>query len=124
YNRRLFVDTTGEDLRGEDVLMPASSKSKYIAARFHLRFHLHPKVSATLQAGGSSVLLVSHSGHGWQFRFAPQADQILKIEESVFMGDDGIPQRCQQISIGGTLQPKDTQMKWAMRYVGRIGRRR
>ena len=40
------------------------------------------------------------------------------------MGDDGIPQRCQQIAIAGTLQPKDTQMKWAMRYVGRIGRRR
>ena len=124
YNRRLFVDTAGEDLRGEDVLMPASSKSKYIAARFHLRFHLHPQVSATLQGGSSSVLLVSHGGHGWQFRFAPQADQILKIEESVFMGDDGIPQRCQQIAIAGTLQPKDTQMKWAMRYVGRIGRRR
>ena len=45
YNRRLFVDTTDEDLRGEDMLMPASSKSKYIAARFHLRFHLHPQVS-------------------------------------------------------------------------------
>ena len=104
--------------------MPASSKSKYIAARFHLRFHLHPQVSATLQSGGSSVLLVSHGGHGWQFRFAPQADQILKIEESVFMGHEGIPQRCQQIAIAGTLQPKDTQMKWAMRYVGRIGRRR
>ena len=124
YNRRLFVDTAGEDLRGEDMLMPASSKSRYIAARFHLRFHLHPQVAATLQAGGSSVLLVSRGGHGWQFRFAPQADQILKIEESVFMGDAGIPQRCQQISIAGTLQPKDTQMKWAMRYVGRIGRRR
>ena len=81
-------------------------------------------MTATLQAGGTSVLLVSRNGHGWQFRFAPQADLVLNIEESVYMGEAGIPQRCQQITIAGTLQPRDTQIKWAMRYVGRIGRRR
>ncbi|CAI8405348.1 MAG: hypothetical protein CBD03_02250 [Rhizobiales bacterium TMED143] len=124
YHRRLFVDASGEDLRGEDLLMPASVKHEYRAARFHLRFHLHPQVTATLQAGGTSVLLVSRNGHGWQFRFAPQADLVLNIEESVYMGEAGIPQRCQQITIAGTLQPRDTQIKWAMRYVGRIGRRR
>ena len=90
YNRRLFVDTTGEDLRGEDMLMPASSKANIsphvsICAFICTRRFRHPASRRFQRIAGvawRSWLAVSLCA-------ASRPD--LKIEESVFMGDDGIP---------------------------------
>jgi uncharacterized heparinase superfamily protein len=89
-----------------------------------LRFHLHPKVKASLQGGGNAILLLTPAGHGWQFRLASDATGGLRIEESVYMGQSGVPQRCQQITVRGRLAHGDTLMRWALRYAGRqTGRR-
>ncbi len=124
HNRRIFMDTLGEDVRGEDLLLTDMNHHQDKGARFHLRFHLHPNVNASLQGGSGSVLLLTQSGHGWQFRMVADNDFEMSIEDSVYMGRRGVPQRCQQILVTGVLGHADTLLRWALRYVGRQRRRR
>lgn len=120
HNRRFFIDALGEDIRGEDLLLADMNQVARDGARFHLRFHLHPDIRATGQSGGNNVLLLGRSGHGFQFRMAGPADTTqLRIEESVYMGRDGIPQATQQLAIYGVLGHTDTLIQWALRYAGK-----
>ena len=123
HNRRFFVDAAGEDIRGEDLLLADMNHVAHEGAPFHLRFHLHPHVRASLQSGGDAVLLLTASGHGWQFRLGSEATTAMRIEESVYMGRNGIPQRSQQLAVSGQLGHNDTLIRWALRYAGRSGRR-
>ena len=124
HNRRFFVDAAGEDIRGEDLLLADMNHRPREGAGFHLRFHLHPQVKANLQGSGDAVLLLTPAGHGWQFRLASDATSAIAIEESVYMGHSGIPQRCQQLAIAGRLAHGDTLIRWALRYAGRQAVRR
>ncbi len=124
HNRRLFMDARGEDIRGEDLLLPDKASPVRHGAGFHLRFHLHPNVRASLQSGGQSILLITAGGQGWQFRMAGEENTSLRIEDSVYMGESDAPKRCQQIAISGTLSQKDTLIRWGLRYAGRTGRKR
>ena len=123
HNRRLFIDAKGEDIRGEEALLPAAEGSLPIGAPFHLRFHLHPNVTARLQSGGTAILLLTGSGHGWQFRTQANAPSRLDIEESVYMGRRGIPQRSWQIIIRSELTKGDNIVRWGLRYAGKSGNR-
>ncbi|MEL0071876.1 MAG: heparinase II/III family protein [Rhodobiaceae bacterium] len=124
HSRRLFMTVTGDDIRGEDLLMPGMGSTPSIDAPFHLRFHLHPEVSAGLQRNGGSILLVTPGGHGWQFRAAGEAPIDIGLEDSVYMGRYGRPQRSRQITISASLGKADTLVRWALRYSGRMSRRR
>lgn len=124
HNRRLFIDARGEDFRGEDLLLADMNHDAAEGAPFHLRFHLHPEVTASLQSGGDAVLLLTPSGHGWQFRTGNDSSTQLRLEESVYMGHNGVPQRSQQLAIRGQLGHTDTLIRWALRYAGRRGKRR
>lgn len=120
HNRRFFIDAQGEDIRGEDLLLADMNHDARAGAGFHLRFHLHPDIRATGQSGGNNVLLLGRSGHGFQFRMAGSSEATqLKIEESVYMGRDGVPQRAQQLAIYGVLGHTDTLIQWALRYAGK-----
>lgn len=124
HNRRIFMDTLGEDIRGEDILLHEAGHPIAHGTPFHVRFHLHPSVHSSLQAGGGGVLLVTGGGHGWQFRVGDEKNTGLAIEESVYMGHSGVPQRCQQITITETITGRDTLIRWGLRYAGRTRRRR
>ena len=124
HNRRFFIDAQGEDVRGEDLLLADMHHQPREGAPFHLRFHLHPDVTANLQSGGDAVLLMSPSGHGWQFRIGLQDGLALRLEDSVYMGRNGVPQRAQQIAIQGRLLHADTLIRWALRYAGKAAKRR
>jgi len=124
HSRRLFMTVSGEDIRGEDLLMPGVGVSPANNAPFHLRFHLHPDINAGLQRGGGAILLVTPGGHGWQFRAAGEAPIDIVIEDSVYMGRYGRPQRSRQITISASLGKADTLVRWALRYSGRMNRRR
>jgi uncharacterized heparinase superfamily protein len=82
------------------------------------------RARALAEGGGQSVLLITASGQGWQFRMAGEENTSLQIEDSVYMGESDVPMRCQQIAIGGTLSENDTLIRWGLRYAGRTGRRR
>lgn len=103
--RRIYVGTSGEDVRGEDALEGPAGHS------FAIRFHLHPTVQASLIQQGQAVLLALPSGGGWRLRASGGS---LSLEESIYAGRGEEPRRTQQIVITGTTSADQTIVKWAL----------
>jgi uncharacterized heparinase superfamily protein len=118
HRRRLFLDESGNDVRGEDTLAAVhSGRGRRKAAKredltFAARFHLHPAVTAGMQED-DSVLLQLPGGNDWRF---VAAGGTVSVEESVYLGN-GEPRRCRQIVITGILGKEDEEavVKWALR---------
>jgi uncharacterized heparinase superfamily protein len=106
HRRRLFLAASGDDLRGEDCLDGRGGE------RFAIRFHLHPEVQANLAQGGTTVLLRLPKGGGWRLRV--QGAQV-SLEDSVYLGLAGEPQRSQQVVLSGPVAGPNTLVKWALK---------
>ena len=104
-SRALFLAAHGTDLRGEDRLVGTGG------ARFTIRFHLHPKVKASLLGDGHGILLRLSGNDVWRFRTS--ADDI-KLEESVYLGHGADVRRTEQIVISGPLSGNGALVKWAL----------
>jgi uncharacterized heparinase superfamily protein len=113
--RRLYMAADGTDLRGEDRLVRAGSRSRSGRA-FAVRFHLHPEVQASLVQDGASVLLRTPSGAGWQLRASGGS---LDLNESIYAGRAGERRRCEQAVVTGPIGPDDTIVKWAIRRIAK-----
>jgi len=115
HRRRLYLAAGGDDLRGEDVLTysggPGVRPSEAV-----IRFHLHPRVSASVVQNGAAALLRTASGTGWRLRSAGGA---LQLQESVYFGERGILQRCRQLVLatpaGSARDDGSLTIKWALR---------
>ena len=136
HERRLWLAETGEDLRGEDALLPLGTETAALLDRadedgkgaqwrwrrgrprtFHLRFHLHPRVTASLVQNGTAVLLRLPSGAGWRF----QADGgNISVQDSVYVGT-GEVKRSSQIVVTGGVNAKGPRpgavVRWSFRRV-------
>jgi uncharacterized heparinase superfamily protein len=110
--RRLFLAHDGHDLRGEDRLVPGGGEMGYGVAPFVIRFHLHPKVQASLLYGGSAVLLRTQSGAGWRLR---AAGATLAVADSLYLGNGLDMRRSQQITLSGETDGAGATVKWALR---------
>lgn len=114
HQREIFVAAGGGDVRGEDRLYDAGRRGGNAAGHeFAIRFHLHPAVKATLSQDGRSVLVMLPNRSGWKFtaRGAPPA-----LEESVYFDGRNVPQRTQQIVLGGPVE-QSANVKWAFRLL-------
>ncbi len=105
HRRKLYLDSSGEDFRGEDVVEGAGGKN------FCLRFHLHPGVHVSQAEGKSSILFKLAHGDGWQFQASGGS---ISLEESVYLGGLGEPRRSEQIVISGPLYGDGAQIKWRL----------
>ncbi len=103
--RRLYLNAAGDDLRGEDRLEGPGSAS------FALRFHLHPEVQARLAQSGNTVLLRLPKGGGWRLR-AKGAE--VRLEQSVYLGQEGVIRRSEQIVLAGRCEPGGAVVRWAL----------
>ncbi|MFO1152836.1 MAG: heparinase II/III family protein [Rhodospirillales bacterium] len=112
HRRRLYLDATGCDLRGEDSLEGRGKGNP----PFRLRFHLHPAVSAAVAEDGRSVLLKTPGG-GWRFLCVGGA---LALEDSAYLGRSDRPEKAHQIVVSGSVGNGDAgvQLKWALRRQG------
>ena len=115
HHRRLFLDATGDDLRGEEKLEGGSA-----GLAFALRFHLHPQVQATLAQGGGAALLKLPRGGGWRVR-AKGAE--ISLEPSVYLPAAGPPRRSLQLVLSGQTEAGGTQVQWALQREGRQAKR-
>lgn len=112
HRRRLYLSETGEDLRGEDTLEPATDAA-VPGREFTIRFHLHPSVQVSLIQNGAAALLRLPSGQGWRLR---AAGGVLELAESIYLGQGEEPRRSQQIVItGATADQGGAVVKWALR---------
>ena len=110
HRRRLYLAAGGQDLRGEDRLVPGRSDA--LEREFRIRFHLHPAVKASLVEDGTQVLLGLKSGEGWRFR---ASGARAAIEESIYLGRRDNIRRTEQVVLSGRLAGDHVAVKWAFR---------
>lgn len=104
HHRTLYLTAAGDRLTGEDVLSGTGGHE------FTVRFHLHPKVRASLVTGGDAILLRTATGEGWRFKATGGA---IDLEESVYWATGtGGPRRSSQIVVAGTTQGGATTVRW------------
>ncbi len=101
HTRSVYLDASGSDVRGEDVLTGGRSQP------FSVRFHLYPDVRASMVEGGGEVIVKPPKGRGWRFT----TRDPVRLEESVSFFD-GRQHRSQQIVILGNHEPAATTVKW------------
>lgn len=109
HTRRLYLDSDGEDFRGEELL------SRNVAIKplpVTLRFHLHPSVKASMVENKTAILLRLPSGSGWVFKMQG-GDAAL--EESVYCADGFTVRKTTQIVIRAEMDDLSLQMKWAIK---------
>lgn len=115
HARRLFLDRTNDQLRGEDRLEPtgagAGRRDKRRYAGFTVRFQLHPDARASLARDNKSVLIKGPSHVGWWLRSdAPE----VSIESSLHH-EDGAARRTTQVVLRGQAR-SDTggRIRWKL----------
>ncbi len=101
HQRRLFLGADGDDLRGEDTVTAGAGQRM---PDWVLRFHIHPKVKASLSRDGKSVLMMTPGKEGWSF-IANKA--VLSLEKSIYAGQKGHRQATEQI----VVRPDPTMTK-------------
>lgn len=109
HTRRIFLDSKGEDLRGEDLCV------RNIAIKplpILLRFHLHPLVKASMIDNHSKILIRLPTGSGWMFQCSAGK---IELEDSIYCGDGFRLRKSQQICISVPMDDLNLQIQWAFK---------
>jgi uncharacterized heparinase superfamily protein len=117
HERRLYLDHTADELRGEDQLVTAGAAPAKPGKRpvfLTVRFQLHPDVKASLALDHKSVLLQprgAKAGAGWWMRNdAPE----VSLEPAVRLAE-GRPQQTNQIVMRCLLGRDGTaRIRWKL----------
>ncbi|HEX3888270.1 MAG TPA: heparinase II/III family protein [Phenylobacterium sp.] len=115
HERRLYLDTITDELRGEDSLVPLKARGGPDGRRFVpfvVRFHLHPQVSALIARDKKGVLLKAEGDElGWWLRHDAQD---VTLEPSV-CHQDGQLRHGQQIVLRGQARlDAVTKLRWKL----------
>jgi len=100
HERFVSLSADGNTLDGEDVFLPAAGNAlrQDAADFFAVRFHLHPAIRPNRLPDGHGVVLLLPNKDVWNLN---THDDIVEVEESVYLaGQDG-PRRTMQIVIYG-----------------------
>ncbi|WP_185867678.1 heparinase II/III family protein [Sphingomonas sp. TF3] len=115
HRRQLILASDGRELRGEDMLLPATKRRKLAATGFAVRFHLGVGVQVSPTADGLAALLRLPGGGLWQFRCR---GGTLAVEESVWIDADGRPHATMQLVITGESPAGGASVSWAFKRAG------
>lgn len=102
HRRRLFLDTDGSRVSGEDTLfrpLSAGTSSSTDAIPYDVRFHLHPDVR--LKQDGDHLRILLPSGNSWLFR---TEHERKSIERSVYLAR-GTAEPCWQLVLSSDAEP-------------------
>ncbi len=116
HRRTLILRDDGSELRGEDLLVPATSKGKRGKVNFAIRFHLGPGIEAGLAEDGQGAGLALPDGTYWQFRAAAGAQ--VTLEESIWADGHGRPQPIQQLVVQGMVSRGGGNFAWLLKKMG------
>ncbi len=119
HRRILMLRGDGEELRGEDILLPKAQKGKRGKIDFAIRFHLGPSVEAKLAEDKRGASLLLPSGSLWQFRMgADDNGASVALEESLWVDGEGRPHPIQQLVIQGMTSRSGGQFSWLFKKMG------
>jgi uncharacterized heparinase superfamily protein len=113
HERRLYIDTQRDELRGEDRLTPQDNTKQDVpmAAPFTIHFLLHPEVQASMARDKKSVLLRGPGGRGWWLRH--DAKDVAIEDSHVFEHD--ILRKTLLISLRGVGRlDAPTRVRWKL----------
>jgi uncharacterized heparinase superfamily protein len=116
HERRLYLDTTADELRGEDRMTPQPGiRVRPLAAPYAVRFHLYPGLQVSLARDRRSVLLRGPSGRGWWLR--NDAAEV-SIEPSIHF-EAGAPRKAAQVVLRGVARTDGlTRVRWKIAPAG------
>ena len=120
HRRRIYMAASGDELRGEDSLIPAERQLAEGTAgepdnrAFVIRFHLHPAARASLAQDGTAAFVRLSSGVGWRLRVGGAK---VDLAESMYFGGNEA-RRTQQIVLSARTGAGPTTVKWALRREG------
>lgn len=109
HTRRIYLDSDGEDIRGEDVLVRGMALRPLPVT---IRFHLHPSVKASMIEGKTSVLMKLPTGAGWMFHAGAGH---LTLDESVHCADGFQLRKTSQIVMHVQMDDLSAQFKWGLK---------
>jgi len=125
HERNLFLSADGRMLEGGDVLAAQDERAKRRLGRmlrrarrqggiaYAVRFHLHPDVEATADAGGTAVAIALGSGEIWMFRHNGPAR--LSLEPSVYLEAElSEPCATKQIVLSTRITGFGSRMTWSL----------
>ncbi|WP_267388880.1 heparinase II/III family protein [Sphingomonas sp. GC_Shp_3] len=115
HRRQLILTGDGRELRGDDMLLPASKRGRVVATGFVLRFHLGDGVEVSPTADGMAALLRLPGGTLWQFRCKGGA---LTVEPSLWVDGAGRPQSTFQLVVTGETPAGGTNVGWVLKRAG------
>ncbi|KEO88903.1 heparinase [Erythrobacter longus] len=126
HERILTVANDGNEIVGEDILVPASRKGKRGKVGFAIRFHLGKGVEAHLSEDGMGASLLTPDGKLWQLRLrgdAPGAigggeDIKLTRDDSIWVDGEGYPHATEQLVIQGLASRGGGQFSWLLKKMG------
>lgn len=116
HRRILMLRADGNELRGEDILVPSTKRPKRGKIGFAIRFHLGRHVEAGLSEDRCGASLALPDGNMWQFRLAGGTNEAkVSLEESMWIDGDGKPCRTQQLIIEGMTPRGGEQFSWLLK---------
>lgn len=113
HYRKLALSAEGRCLQGVDVLTPHKAVTSKDTHRIQIRFHLLPD-TVIQRAVRGSIELKTAGGQLW--RFTTPKEFPADVQDSVFLGMDGRPQKTQQLCIETILTgQRDLRIDWELR---------
>ncbi|WP_085838010.1 heparinase II/III family protein [Aquimixticola soesokkakensis] len=122
--RQLDLSGDGRGIVGEDTLATitntderifdaAMDRSTLQGIPFHVRFHLHPDVEATLDMGDTAVSMALKSGEIWVFRHDGRAK--LSLQRSVYLEKGRLkPRATKQVVLSAVAMDYATRVRWTL----------
>ncbi len=116
--RRLFLSPDGQDLRGEDVIVPApkSPLKRRPERDFTIRFHLGAGIAATPTADGAGALLKLANGRVWAMK---TRGGRVGIEQSLWVDPEGALHKTQQLVISARTDRAAANIGWSFKRAGK-----
>lgn len=109
HSRTIILQEDGNKLIGKDQITCQIKAVTGIKAA--LRFHLHPDIRCQ-KTGDSTLSLSSVAGKKWSFTVSDNTP--ARVEESIFLGYKGKPQRTLQIILLPILTEGMTEVNWTL----------
>ena len=115
HRRILILADDGNELRGEDLLVPTGKKGKRGKVGFAIRFHLGPNIELGLSEDGQGVGMALPDGSYWQFR---AAGGEVSVEDSFWVDGQGRPVPIQQLVVSGLVSRGGGNFAWLLKKMG------
>ena len=114
HERRLYLDLTTDELRGEDQFVPQGPSGPARVIPYTVQFHLPPEVEAVIARDHKSVLLRGPSEAGWWLR----NDAVdVRVEPAVHFRDGRQVPTQQVVLMGHIRADKGGRVRWKLAAV-------